>query len=135
SFLTFGSLDMNLSFEAQGIAPESASLVYAVNTLHVARDLGFALREIFGALVPGGRLVGSESIRAAPAQAIYVEFIFNLMETFRSPVLHPTYRPNGGFLTPEQWQGAMEAAGFVDVRMLPDIPSLRAQFPHFQVGA
>jgi hypothetical protein len=29
----------------------------------------------------------------------------------------------------------MEAAGFVDVRMLPDIPSLRVRFPHFQVGA
>ena len=65
----------------------------------------------------------------APAQAIYIEFIFNLMETFRSPVLHPIYRPNGGFLAPEEWPGAMEAAGFVDVRMLPDIPTLRALPP------
>ena len=77
----------------------------------------------------------SECIRTAPTQAIYIEFIFNLMETFRSPVLHPTYRPNGGFLAPEEWQSAMEAAGFVEVRLLPDIPSLRARFPHFQVGA
>ena len=135
SFLKFGGLDMNLPFAGQGMAPGSVSVVYAVNTLHVARDLDFTLREIFNALAPGGRLVVSECIRTAPAQAIYIEFIFNLMETFRSPVLHPRYRPNGGFLAPEEWQGAIEAAGFVDVRMLPDIPSLRARFPHFQVGA
>jgi len=135
SILKFGALDMNLPFVGQGVAPGSVSLIYAVNTLHVARDLDFTLREILRALTPGGRLVVSECIRTAPAQAIYIEFIFNLMETFRSPVLHPTYRPNGGFLAPEEWQGAMEAAGFVDVRMLPDIPSLRTRFPHFQVGA
>jgi SAM-dependent methyltransferase len=135
SFLKFGSLDMNLPFEQQGVAPASASLVYAVNTLHVARDLDITLREIFGALAPGGRLVVSECIRTTPAQAIYVEFIFNLMETFRSPVLHPTYRPNGGFLTPEQWRGAMETARFVDVRALPDIVGMRARFPDFNVGA
>jgi SAM-dependent methyltransferase len=135
SFLKYGALDMNRPFAEQGVAPGSVSLVYAVNTLHVARDLEFTLREIFTALTPGGLLVVSECIRTAAAQAIYIEFIFNLMETFRSPVLHPTYRPNGGFLAPEEWRGAMEAAGFVDVRMLPDIPSLRARFPHFQVGA
>jgi SAM-dependent methyltransferase len=134
-FLKFSGLDMNRSFAEQGVAPGSVSLVYAVNTLHVARDLDFTLREIFGALAPGGRLVVSECIRTAPAQAIYIEFIFNLMETFRSPVLHPIYRPNGGFLAPEEWQGAMEAAGFVDIRMLPDIPNLRTRYPHFQVGA
>ena len=135
SFLKLGSLDMNLPFEPQGIAPASASLVYAVNTLHVARDLDVTLREIFRALAPGGRLVVSECIRTTPAQAIYVEFIFNLMETFRSPVLHPTYRPNGGFLTPEQWLGAMDAAGFVEVAVLPDIAAMRARFPDFNVGA
>jgi SAM-dependent methyltransferase len=135
SLLKFAALDMNRPFAGQGVAPGSVSLVYAVNTLHVARDLDFTLREILAALAPGGRLVVSECIRTAPAQAIYIEFIFNLMETFRAPVLHPTHRPNGGFLAPEEWQGAMEAAGFVDVRMLPDIPSLRARFPHFQVGA
>ncbi|PYN17589.1 MAG: hypothetical protein DME05_04045 [Candidatus Rokuibacteriota bacterium] len=117
------------------MAPGSVSLVYAVNTVHVARDLGFTLREIFQALAPGGRLVISECIRTTSAHVIYVEFIFNLMETFRSPVLNPSYRPNGGFLTPEQWQGALQAAGFVDVRMYPDLRRLRADFPDFCVGA
>jgi len=57
------------------------------------------------------------------------------METFRSPVLHPIHRPNGGFLTPEQWKGAMGAAGFVDVGVLPDIAGLRARYPDFIVAA
>jgi SAM-dependent methyltransferase len=135
SFLRFASLDMNRPLGEQGLAPGSVSLVYAVNTVHVARDLDFTLREIFQALTPGGRLVISECIRTTSAHVIYVEFIFNLMETFRSPVLNPSYRPNGGFLTPEQWQGALEAAGFVDVRMYPDIRRLRADFPDFCVGA
>jgi SAM-dependent methyltransferase len=135
SFLKFGALDMNQPFEKQGVTPGGASLVYAVNTLHVARDLDFTLREIFSALAPGGRLIVSECVHTAPAQAVYVEFVFLLMETFRSPVLHPTHRPNGGFLTPDQWQGAMEAAGFVDVGVLPDIARLRARFPDFIVAA
>ena len=49
--------------------------------------------------------------------------------------LHPVYRPNGGFLTPEQWAGALEAAGFADVRCLPDLPRLRERFPMFYVAA
>jgi SAM-dependent methyltransferase len=135
SFLKFGALDMNQPFEEQGVRAGSASLVYAVNTLHVARDLDFTLREIFTTLAPGGRLIVSECVHTAPAQAVYVEFVFLLMETFRSPVLHPTHRPNGGFLTPDQWRGAMEAAGFVDVGVLPDIEGLRARFPDFIVAA
>lgn len=135
SYLKFASLDMNRPFSEQGAGPGSVSLVYAVNTLHVARDLHFTLREIFGALAPGGRLVISECVRPTPGEAIYTEFIFNLMETFRAPVLHPVYRPNGGFLTPEQWRDAMETAGFVDVRTLPDIARIRDRFPDFCVGA
>jgi len=50
-------------------------------------------------------------------------------------VLHPTYRPNGGFLTPEQWLGAMKAGAFADVVVLPDIAALRDRFPDFNVGA
>lgn len=134
-FLKFAPLDMNLSFGEQGVSREGLALVYAVNTLHVARDLDFTLREIFGALAPGGRLVVSECVRTGAAQTIHVEFIFNLMQTFRSPILHPLYRPNGGFLTPAQWRAAMESVGFVDVTVLPDIERLVERFPAFCVAA
>jgi len=134
-FVSCGPLDMDRPFADQGTAPGSLAAVYAVNTLHVARDLRFTLAEIFRALTPGGRLVLSECVRPFPDQAVYVEFVFNLLETFRAPRLDPPYRPNGGFLTPEQWAGALEACGFADVRLLPNLAPIRDRFPAFYVAA
>ena len=133
--MTFAPLDMNRPFAEQAVAPESASIVYAVNTLHVAHDLAFTLEEIRRTLEPGGQLIVSECVRPWPAETLYPEFIFNLLQTFRSPRLHPTYRPNGGFLTPEQWTAALEAAGFRDVRLLPDVTRIRDDFSGFYVAA
>jgi SAM-dependent methyltransferase len=135
SRITFAPLDMNRPFEEQGVAPASVSLVYAVNTLHVAHDLDFTLGEVLRALEPGGRLVVSECVRPRARQPIEAEFVFNLTETFRSPRLHPVYRPSGGFLTPGQWKGAMEAAGFVDIGFLPDIVRVQEQAPKFIAAA
>ena len=133
--LTFAQLDMNRPFAEQGVAPASVSIVYAVNTLHVATDLAFTLGEAYRALEPGGQLIVSECVRPRPADTLYPEFVFNLLETFRSPRLHPVYRPNGGFLTPEQWTAALEAAGFTGVRLLPDLTRIRDEFPGFYVAA
>jgi SAM-dependent methyltransferase len=135
SAVTFDRLDMNRPFAAQGVAPGSTAVVYAVNTLHVAHDLAFTLGEIRTALAPGGQLIVSEGVRPEPGQTLYPEFIFNLMETFRAPRLHPAYRPTGGFLTPEQWTLALEAAGFRQVRVLPDVARIRELFPTFYVAA
>jgi SAM-dependent methyltransferase len=135
AFLAFAPLDMNQPFGEQGVAPAAATVVYAVNTLHVAHDLAFTLGEVRRALEPGGQLIVSECVRVFPGQAMYPEFVFNLMGTFRAPRLHPDYRPNGGFLTVEQWSGALEAAGFRDVRVLPDIARIREVFPTFYVAA
>lgn len=133
--LTFAPLDMNRPFDEQGVSPESVSIVYAVNTLHVAHDFTFTLGQVRQALEPGGQLIVSECVRPRMADTLYPEFVFNLLETFRSPRLHPAYRPNGGFLMPEQWTEALEAAGFRDVRMLPDIMRIRDEFPGFCVAA
>jgi SAM-dependent methyltransferase len=131
----FDVFDINRGFEEQGVTASSVSLVYAVNTLHVAHDLDVTLRDVFGALAPGGLLVASECVRPRAGQPIDAEFVFNLTETFRSPRLHPAHRPSGGFLTPEQWRAALEAAGFVEVRVWPEIESLREQVPDFTVAA
>jgi SAM-dependent methyltransferase len=133
--LAFGALDMNRPFAEQAVEPGSLAAVYAVNTLHVAHDLAFTLGEVRQALGPGGRLVVAECVRPQPGATVYAEFIFNLMATFRSPRLHPVYRPQGGFLTPEQWQAAVEAAGFQDVRFLPDVRKVLAEVPEFVVAA
>jgi SAM-dependent methyltransferase len=133
--VTFAPLDMNRSFTEQAVAPGSVSIVYAVNTLHVAHDLAFTLDEIHRTLAPGGQLIVSECVRPWPGDTLYPEFVFNLLQTFRSPRLHPGYRPNGGFLTPEQWTDALEAAGFRDVRLLPDVARIRKEFSGFHVAA
>ena len=123
--LTTAPLDMDRPFAEQGVAPGSMSVVYAVNTLHVARDLAFTLGEIRGALRPGGRLVFSECVRPRAGQTIYPEFIFNLMQTFRAR----------GFLTPEQWAEAVTTAGFAGVTFLPDVARIRDVFPGFYAAA
>jgi SAM-dependent methyltransferase len=133
--LAFAPLDMNRPFAEQGVAAASVSIVYAVNVLHVAHDLAFTLAEIRRALEPGGQLIVSEAVRPVPGQTMYPEFIFNPLETFRAPRLDPVWRPNGGFLTIAQWSAAFEAAGFGDVRAMPDIARIREVFPTFYAAA
>jgi SAM-dependent methyltransferase len=134
-FLAPGRLDMNKPFAGQGIEEGSVSLVYAVNTIHVAHDLSFTLGEVRRALAPGGAVVISECIRPFPGQAIYAEMVFNLMESFRTPLLDPRFRPNGGFLTPEQWTAALLANGFTDVRFVPDVLTISKKYPSFYAAA
>jgi SAM-dependent methyltransferase len=133
--MRFDTLDINRPFEAQGLAPSSVTAVYAVNTLHVAHDLEFTLGQVRRTLRAGGWLIISECVRPYPHQVVHSEFIFNLIQTFRSPRLHPVYRPNGGFLTPEQWKAAIESAGFADTRFEPDVMRIRQEVPEFSVSA
>jgi SAM-dependent methyltransferase len=133
--LRFEALDMNRPFAQQGIGPASVAAVYAVNTLHVAHDLEFTLDEIRRALRPGGALIASECVRPYRGYAVYTEFVFNLIQTFRSPRLDGAHRPNGGFLTPEQWKGLLESAGFADTPFLPDVMRIHREVPDFFAAA
>ena len=133
--LEFAALDVDQRFADAGIAPGACKLVYGVNVLHVARDLAATLGEIRRALAPGGALVFSECIRPFAGEPLAEEFVFNLLETFRAPVLVAEWRPNGGFLTPEQWTRALEANGFGDVRVTPDIAAIRADYPALVAAA
>lgn len=133
--LVFARLDMDRAFAAGSVERGSCALVWAVNALHVAKDLAFTLAEIREALRPGGTLVVAECVRPFAGRPVYLEFVFNLLEGFRSPVLVPGWRPNGGFLTPEQWTGALSANGFGDVRWLPDVVKIRDAYPSFVVAA
>ena len=131
AWLRCDALDMNRPFGEQGVRPGDLAVVYAVNALHVAHDLAFTLGEVHRALAPGGELIVSECVRPHSGQTIYAEFIFNLMETFRAPRLHPVYRPMGGFLTAVEWRAAIEAAGFADVRFVPDIVRVQERVPDY----
>ncbi len=130
--LEFAPLDIDRPF---GVAPGAYALVYAVNVLHVARDLAATLAEVRAALAPGGALVISECVRPFAGRPVYVELAFNLLASFREPVLVPGWRPNGGFLAPGEWTQALAANGFADVRVYPDIDAIRETFPQFVVAA
>ncbi len=132
---TFSALDIDQPFERQGVVRGAHDLVYGVNVLHVARDLAFTLGQIRNALTPAGVLVISECVRPTAGKPLHIEFVFNLLDSFRNPVLVPDWRPNGGFLTPEQWHAALQANGFCDVRVFPDIAGLRGAYPDFSVAA
>jgi len=133
--LSFGRLDMNRPFAEAGVEAGSFAVVYGVNTLHVAHDLEFTLAEVRRALAPEGALVLSECIRPFPGRPVYLEFLFNLLEAFRSPRLVDPWRPHGGFLTTEHWVAALEACGFRSVRIEPDISRIREVRPAFVVAA
>jgi SAM-dependent methyltransferase len=133
--LAFGALDINRPFAEGSVAPGSVALVYGVNVVHVAHDLSATLHEIRAALAERGALVLAECVRPFAGRPIYVEFAFNLLATFRDAVLVPDWRPNGGFLTPEQWTAALAANGFTDIRVFPDIAAIRQDIPQFVVAA
>ena len=133
--IDFGRLDMNADFAAQGVAPGEADVVYAVNTVHIARDLGATLARIREALRPGGMAVFSECVRPFPGQPIYVEFVFNFLENFTGVATDPATRPTHGFLTPENWRRAFAAAGFESPAVLPDVESLAKHYDAFFVAA
>ena len=126
---------MNADFVPQGIAPGEADVVYAVNTVHIARDLGATLARIREALRPGGVAVFSECVRPFPNQPIYVEFVFNFLENFTGVATDPAPRPTHGFLTPDNWRRAFEAAGFERPSILPDVEALAKHYDAFFVAA
>lgn len=133
--LSFSILDMDRPFADQGVAPESQDLVFAVNTVHVAKDLQLTLGEVRNALRPGGLLLFGECLRPFNGVALHTELVFNMLEAFRAPRLEPPLRPNGGFLTPEQWLGLLASAGFVECGLYPDVRRIREVYPAFLTGA
>ena len=131
----FSRLDMNADFAAQGIPAGVADVVYAVNTVHIAHDLAATLARIRQTLKPGGVAVFSECVRPFPGQPIYVEFVFNFLENFTGVATDAATRPNHGFLTPENWRRAFQAAGFEQPQILPDVEELAKHYDAFFVAA
>jgi SAM-dependent methyltransferase len=131
----FLRLDIDRDFEPQGIPPGGADIVYAVNTVHIAKDLGQTLDRIRKTLKPGGVAIFSECIRPFSGQPIYVEFVFNFLENFTGVSTDRATRPNHGFLTPENWRKSFRAAGFDSPEILPDVEELAKHYDAFFVAA
>ncbi|HET6330649.1 MAG TPA: class I SAM-dependent methyltransferase [Holophagaceae bacterium] len=132
--LSFGPFDLNGDFDAQGIEDGSLDAIVGVNVLHVAKQLPRALKDLRRKLRPGGLLAFGECLKPSLDEPIYLEFLFNFMDSFRGVELDPVLRPVHGFLTPEQWRVLLEHAGFRDIRAYPDARAIMDKVPDFFVG-
>jgi len=133
--LSFSALDIDLPLDATATAAGEFDLVFAVNVLHVARDLPAALARLRERLAPGGWLVGGECIRLFPGQPIAAEMVFLALEGFVGVELDPERRPEPGFLTPEVWRRLFTGAGLAPVELVPDLERIRDLYPFFNSGA
>ena len=133
--LEWAPLDLDLPWNTQGIPSGELDLVYAVNVMHISKNLLFSLNEARSALAADGWLVIGECVRPYDNQPIYPELMFQILDSFTNVQTDPEIRPNPGFLTAEQWRRAFSRAGFGHAEVAPDIDRIREIYPHFFTGA
>ena len=133
--LEWAALDLNLPWDTQGVDRGEFDLVYAVNVLHVSKNLLFGLNQARSTLTGDGWLVIGECLRPYVNQPIYPELMFQILESFTEVQTDPEIRPNPGFLTADHWRHAFARAGFERAEVAPDIDSIREIYPHFFTGA
>jgi SAM-dependent methyltransferase len=133
--LEWAALNLDSPWSTQGINPGEFDLIYAVNVMHISKDLLFSLNEARLALASDGWLVIGECLRPYLNQPIYPELMFQILESFTNVQTDPEIRPNPGFLTAEQWRRAFTRAGFQRAEVVPDIDCIREIYPHFFTGA
>ncbi len=133
--LEWGTLDMNLPWDGQGIARGEFDLVYGVNVLHVAKDLLFSLGQARDTLALDGCLIISECVRPYLNQPMYPELVFQILDSFTDVDINPEFRPNPGFLTADHWRRAFRRAGFEHTEVKPELDGIREIYPHFFTGA
>ena len=133
--LEWTTVDLDLPWTEQGIAPEEFDLVYAVNVMHISKNLLFSLNEARSALAVDGWLVIGECLRPYDNQPMYPELMFQILDSFTDVETDPEFRPNPGFLTAEQWRRAFSRAAFPRIEIAPDTERIREIYPHFFTGA
>ena len=131
----WGALNLDSPWDTQGVKPGEFDLVYAVNVMHISKDLVFSLNEARQALASDGWLVIGECLRPYFNQPIYPELMFQILESFTNVQTDPELRPNPGFLTAEHWRRALTRAGLQRAEVAPNIDRIREIYPHFFTGA
>lgn len=127
--------DINADPGEQDLGDERFDAVFAVNTLHLARDLTRTLRSLAALLAPGGALVIGELMRPTPLGAVHLELPFTLFDAFHQVILNPDVRPRPGFLAASGWRHALAAAGLGRVSLLPaNLARCAALYPGFYCG-
>ncbi len=114
-------VDFNKSFTNQKIKEESVDVVYGVNALHVSKNLLQTLNSIKEILKPEGYLVVCEVIRSQKNKPLFLELIFNILDSYTQVDIDPDYRFSHGFLTFEEWKRALEIAGYAKVEIYDNV--------------
>jgi polyketide synthase PksN len=133
--LEWTTVDLDLPWSEQGIKPGEFDLVYAVNVMHISKNLLFSLQEARSVLAPDGWLIIGECLRPYDNQPMYPELMFQILDSFSDVETDPEFRPNPGFLTAEQWRRAFSRAGFPHSEITPDVERIREIYSHFFTGA
>lgn len=133
--IEFFALDIDASWPVQGAERGHFDLVFGVNVLHVAKDLPFSLAEAHASLASGGWLVIGECLRPFPGHQIYIELVFQILDSFVDVSTDPELRPRPGFLTPEEWRRSLANAGFRHIEVTPNHAAVREIYPGLFVGA
>src|SRR5262249_59478482 len=110
--LEWTTVDLDLPWSEQGIAPGKFDLVYAVNVMHISKNLLYSLNEARTPLAMDGWLVIGECLRPYDNQPMYPELMFQILDSFTEVETDPEIRPNPGFLTPEQCPRAFSSPDF-----------------------
>jgi len=133
--LKWAALDRDLPWDTQGITSGEFDLIFAVNVMHISKNLVFSLNEARLALASNGWLVLGECLRPYANQPMYPELMFQILDSFTNVQTDPEIRPNPGFLTAEQWRLAFSRAGFERIEVAPDVDRIREIYQHFFTGA
>ncbi|MEO1743342.1 MAG: SDR family NAD(P)-dependent oxidoreductase, partial [Cyanobacteria bacterium J06629_9] len=103
-------LDIEQLPAEQGFEAQSYDLVIASNVLHATADLAQTLSHVKSLLAPSGQLVLLEGTQPL----IWLDLIFGMTEGWWKRPTHP-------LLSVDQWQTALQAAGFTEITALkPD---------------
>jgi SAM-dependent methyltransferase len=90
--------------------------IFSTNCIHVARDVPATLGWIRRCLKPGGALVLGEGAHYAIDLPSPVALVLSLFNGWWDVPTSPQ-RPQPGFLLPEHWFAAFEAAGYRNMSM------------------
>jgi SAM-dependent methyltransferase len=117
-WLRVSTLDIDRPLEDQGLSQGAFDIVIAVNVLHVARDLGFSLRELLGALRSCGTLVLAEGSPPSDHVRWRLDVVFGFLRGWWDVALDGL-RPRPGFMMPSAWERALRACGYEAVSLIP----------------
>lgn len=132
--IEYKKFDFNIPIEEQGFSPNSVDVVWGVNAIHVAYDLRFTLKEIFRLLKDNGSLIVSETVRAIGNKMIQQELILNTLDDYWNVKIDKDIRPIHGFMEWSNWVNALKAAGYSDVKTIPDMKYLESQYDNCYVA-